>query len=56
MAETMPRGADTLVQMVRAKDLMAEALRLLDDAGAAADIGGHLDRAIERLIQEIDRR
>ena len=55
MAETMPRGAETPEQMVRAKDMMEEALRLLDDAGAAADIGAHLDRALQRLIQEIDR-
>ena len=55
MAEMMPRGADTPEQMIRAKDLVAEALRLLDDAGAPADIGAHLDSGLQRLIREIDQ-
>lgn len=55
MAETMPRGAETPGQLLRAKALMEEALRLLDEAGAAADIGAHLDTAIQRVIQELDR-
>lgn len=55
MAETIPRGAATPEQMVRAKALMEDALRLLDEAGAAADIGAHLDTAIHRLTEEIDR-
>ena len=52
MAETMPRGADTPEWMLRAKAMMEEALRLLDEAGAAADIGAHLDTAIHRVTQE----
>lgn len=55
MAETMPRGAETPEQLLRAKALMEDALRLLDEAGAAADIGAHLDMAIHRLTQELDR-
>jgi hypothetical protein len=33
---------------------MKEALRLLDDAKAAADIGAHLDLAIHRLRESLD--
>ena len=55
MAETVLRGSEKPEQMVRAQGLMEEALRLLDDAGAAADIGAHLDRAVQRLSQEIER-
>lgn len=38
---------------VRALNLMKEALRLLDDAEAAADIGAHLDLAIQRLQESL---
>jgi hypothetical protein len=38
---------------VRALNLMKEALRLLDDAEAAADIGAHLDLAIHRLEESL---
>jgi hypothetical protein len=39
---------------VRALNLMKEALRLLDDAKAAADIGAHLDLAIHRLRESLN--
>ena len=39
---------------VRALNLMKEALRLLDDAKAAADIGAYLDLAIHRLRESLD--
>ena len=39
----------------RALALMIDALRLLDQAEAPADIGAHLDLAICRLSEALDR-
>lgn len=55
MAEPMPREADTTERLDSAKTLMEDALQLLDDCGAPADIGAHLDLAIHRLSQLLDQ-
>lgn len=36
-----------------ALDRMSEALRMLDEAGAPGEIGGHLDLAIARLEEKL---
>ena len=47
MKSELPNPPET--KMADAMALMQQALRLLDDAGAPADIGAHLDLAIVRL-------
>lgn len=55
MAEAVSRASDPTNALMHAKKLMEDALNLLDDVDAAADIGAHLDMAIHRLTQEIDQ-
>ena len=38
---------------IAALGLMTKALKLLDDGGAPADVGAHLDMAMQRLNEEI---
>lgn len=40
-------------QWAAALERMSEALKLLDESDAPADVGAHLDLAIERLKEEI---
>lgn len=48
MAEPV-KQANSSELMTDAMQLMRDALRLLDQASAPADVGAHLDLAIERL-------
>ena len=47
MGQTLPKGDATALG--RALLQMESALHLLDEAGAPADIGAHLDLALSRL-------
>lgn len=40
--------------IVQSRRLLASALQLLDEAGAPADIGAHLDLALHRLDELIE--
>ena len=39
--------------LLRAMQLLESALAILDEAGASADIGAHVDVAISRLSEEL---
>ena len=54
MPQSKPLAEGPAAQLVEARTLMEEALRLLDEAGASADVGAHLDLAICRLTREIE--
>ena len=54
MPQSTPLAEGAAAQLVEARTLMEEALRLLDEAGASADVGAHLDLAICRLTREIE--
>jgi hypothetical protein len=43
----------SIERMTRALALMTEALKLLDEAGAPAQLGAHLDLAIVRLADAV---
>lgn len=49
------RGIGVLVELHSAMASMVAALELLDEAGAPADVGAHLDLAICRLREVIRR-
>lgn len=45
----MSTSSDVEPSLERAQDLIVEAIRLLDEAGAPSDIAAHLDLALHRL-------
>lgn len=52
MGEAQLRTTDLDDVMIRAFDLVSEALALLDKSDAPADIGAHLDLALHRMRHE----
>jgi hypothetical protein len=49
MGKALSAGLDDACKLEKSYRLMEEALGLLDEAGAPADIGAHLDAALCRL-------
>lgn len=55
LAEFNPDEPQSSASLSEALERMEEALQILDNLGAPADIGAHLDLALHRLRQEIGR-
>lgn len=54
MHEALPNEPGVSCQLVRAKTMIIDAMRLLDESDAPADIAAHLDTAVSRLDEIID--
>lgn len=52
MGEAQLRSMDLDSTLARAIELVTEALELLDESVAPADIGAHLDLALHRMRRE----
>lgn len=54
MHKALPNEPGVSCRLVRAKTMIVDAMRLLDEAEASADIAAHLDTAVLRLEEIID--
>ena len=50
MSRAIERGELLRAALNEARDLVERAIRILDEAGASADIAAHLDLAIHRMV------
>ena len=53
MHEALPNEPGVSCLLVRAKTMIVDAMQLLDEADAPADIAAHLDTAVSRLDETI---
>ena len=53
MHEASPNEPGVFCLLVRAKTMIVDAMQLLDEADAPADIAAHLDTAVSRLDETI---
>ena len=51
MSKALGHGELLRAALIEARQLVERAIRILDEAGASADIAAHLDLAINRMDQ-----
>lgn len=54
MHGALPNEPDVSCPLARAKTMIVDAMQLLDEADAPADIAAHLDTALSRLDEVTD--